>query len=134
MALRFRRSINLFPGARLNLGRKSYSVSLGIRGARYTTGTQGRRLTIGLPGTGLSFTQQIGPPSRAFRTHVLLYVLAFLILFAFVLALITMLSGLSSVRGNGSGPSIHLSSVPERTLHGLSSVAIATRDKDASNG
>jgi hypothetical protein len=91
MGLRFRRSINLFPGARLNLSLKSYSVSFGIRGARYTTGTRGRRATIGLPGTGLSFTQHVGPPSRTFKMHVLLYALALLILFALGLALITFL-------------------------------------------
>jgi hypothetical protein len=133
MGLRFRRSISLFPGARWNVGLKNYSVSLGIRGARYTTGTRGRRVTIGLPGIGFSFTQQVGPPRRAFRTHTFFCVLALLIVFALGLALITLFVGSSSIRGNSSGPPDQLSSVTDGTFT-LGRFAVAARDEDVSNG
>ena len=53
---RFRRSIKLFPGVRWNFGKKSSSISIGVRGAHYTVGTRGSRTTVGIPGTGLSYT------------------------------------------------------------------------------
>ena len=56
MAFRFRKSIRLVPGVRLNLGRKSASVSLGIRGFSKTIGTKESRTTVGIPGTGLSWS------------------------------------------------------------------------------
>ena len=55
----FRRSVTILPGVRINLGKKSASVSLGVRGLRYTTGTAGKRVTVGLPGTGLSYTKRL---------------------------------------------------------------------------
>lgn len=60
MALRFRRSIKLAPGVRLNLGKKSASVRVGPRGAGITAGSAGKRISGGLPGTGLHFTKAIG--------------------------------------------------------------------------
>jgi len=52
---RFRRSLKIFPGVRWNIGKKSSSLSFGVRGAHYTVGTAGRRTTVGIPGTGLSY-------------------------------------------------------------------------------
>ena len=60
--VRFRRSFRLLPGVRLNLGKRSTSVSLGVRGAHVTLGgPQGTRTTVGLPGTGLSYTEVSKP-------------------------------------------------------------------------
>jgi hypothetical protein len=56
MGFRFRRSRTLFPGVRLNLGKKGASVSIGPRGLKHTIGPHGRRTTVGLPGTGMSHT------------------------------------------------------------------------------
>lgn len=53
---RFRRSVKILPGIRLNIGKRSSSISLGGRGAHYTIGPSGNRTTVGLPGTGLSYT------------------------------------------------------------------------------
>jgi hypothetical protein len=58
MGLRFRKSFSLGKGARINLGKKSISASVGIPGLRATIGTSGTRGTIGAPGTGLSYTAQ----------------------------------------------------------------------------
>jgi hypothetical protein len=72
MGFRFRRSIRLVPGLRLNVGLKSASVSTGIRGLSYTAGSAGQRITVGLPGTGLYWTKAWRngatrvPVSRAF--------------------------------------------------------------------
>jgi hypothetical protein len=59
MGLRFRRSVRLLPGVKLNFGQKSSSVSIGVRGLHYTVGTRGARVTAGIPGTGLSWSQSI---------------------------------------------------------------------------
>jgi hypothetical protein len=59
MGLRFRRSIRIAPGLRLNVGLKSASVSIGRRGINYTAGTAGRRFTVGAPGTGLFWTTKV---------------------------------------------------------------------------
>jgi Protein of unknown function (DUF4236) len=57
MGFRFRRSVPLLPGVRLNLSGSGASVSLGPRGFHYTIGGKGTRVTAGIPGTGLSWTQ-----------------------------------------------------------------------------
>ena len=68
---RFRRSFRLLPGVRINLGKRSASVSLGGRGAHVTyDGPQGTRTTVGLPGSGLSYTEvskphQVAPEAAA---------------------------------------------------------------------
>ena len=60
MGFRFRRSMKLIPGVRLNFGKRGVSVSMGPRGAKLTVGPTGTRATVGLPGTGLSYTERIG--------------------------------------------------------------------------
>jgi hypothetical protein len=56
MGFRFHRSIKVFPGLRLNFGKRGISASIGVRGARVTFGKTGTRTTVGLPGSGLSYT------------------------------------------------------------------------------
>lgn len=57
MVWRFRRSLKIAPGLRLNIGKRGISsLSVGGRGVRMTFGKQGIRQTVGLPGTGLSFS------------------------------------------------------------------------------
>jgi hypothetical protein len=56
MGFRFRRSITILPGVRLNFGKRGISTSIGIRGAHVTVGKTGTRTTVGLPGSGLSYT------------------------------------------------------------------------------
>lgn len=61
MGLRFRRSIKILPGVKLNLGKKSAGVSVGTTGARYSVNSSGRKTpTIGIPGTGLSYSKSSG--------------------------------------------------------------------------
>jgi hypothetical protein len=56
MSFRFRRSVSILPGIRLNFGKRGISTSIGVRGAHVTFGPTGTRTTVGLPGTGLSYT------------------------------------------------------------------------------
>jgi hypothetical protein len=59
MGLRFRRSVRVMPGVRVNLGLRGASLSVGPKGMTYNIGPQGSRVTVGLPGTGLSYSQNV---------------------------------------------------------------------------
>jgi hypothetical protein len=56
MSFRFRRSIEILPGIRLNIGKRGVSTSIGVRGAHITVGHGEVRETVGIPGSGLSYT------------------------------------------------------------------------------
>jgi len=58
MGFRFRRSIKIFPGFRLNLSKKGIGTSVGIKGFHISTGPSGQRATTSIPGTGVSFVSQ----------------------------------------------------------------------------
>lgn len=63
MGLRFRKSVSLFPGVRLNFSKSGMSVSSGVPGFRKTINTKGQvTTTVGIPGTGLYYvdTKKIG--------------------------------------------------------------------------
>lgn len=65
--MRFRKSIKLLPGVRVNLSNSGISTSVGPKGASVNL-KPGRktRATVSLPGTGLSHTETIGgTPSPA---------------------------------------------------------------------
>lgn len=58
MGWRFRRTLKILPGVRLNFSKSGVSASLGVRGAHITLGgPTGPRVTVGLPGSGLSYTK-----------------------------------------------------------------------------
>jgi tetratricopeptide (TPR) repeat protein len=60
-SMRFRKSIKIAPGVRVNVGKKSVGVSAGVRGARYSVSSSGRRTqTVGIPGTGISHVSTKG--------------------------------------------------------------------------
>jgi hypothetical protein len=65
MGFRFRRSIRILPGIRLNIGKRGVSTSIGVRGAHVTFGRTGTRTTVGLPGSGLSYTHLEKPHQTA---------------------------------------------------------------------
>jgi hypothetical protein len=57
MGFRFRKSIKIAPGVRINLTKKGISsLSVGKRGATVNVGKKGTRGTVGLPGSGLSYS------------------------------------------------------------------------------
>ena len=56
--LRFRKSIKILPGVKLNLNKKSASVTVGSKGMHHTVSTNGNTTTsVGIPGTGLSYVE-----------------------------------------------------------------------------
>ena len=65
MGFRFRKSINLGGGFRVNLSKSGVGYSWGIKGVRFTRTAKGRsRSTFSVPGTGLSYTTESGGHRR----------------------------------------------------------------------
>lgn len=64
MGLRFRRSIKIAPGVKINLGKKGISTSIGKRGAGITFGPNGTSTHVGIPGTGVSYTKKVSSSSQ----------------------------------------------------------------------
>lgn len=60
MGLRFRRSLKLAPGVRLNLSKSGLGVSVGVRGASVSVGPRGAYANVGIPGTGISYREKLG--------------------------------------------------------------------------
>jgi hypothetical protein len=60
MAIRFRRSVKIAPGLKLNVGKRGGSVRIGGKNAGYTIGTSGRTVSASVPGTGLGFVSRKG--------------------------------------------------------------------------
>ena len=65
MTLRFRQTFTLFPGVRINVGKRGISTSIGVSGATVNIGRQGIRATVGAPGTGLSYSALVMPFGQA---------------------------------------------------------------------
>lgn len=63
MAFRFRKSVKLLPGVRVNFGLKGASLSVGPRGASVSLGKNGAYSNFSIPGTGISFREKIGSSS-----------------------------------------------------------------------
>lgn len=58
MGLRFRKSLKIAPGVKINLSKSGGSLSLGGRGATINISNRGIRSTYGIPGTGISYVTQ----------------------------------------------------------------------------
>ena len=75
MSVRFRRSLRLLPGVRLNIGTRSMSVTVGRPGATVNFSNRGTYGNVGVPGTGISIRERLdapGPPGRrAFRPRII---------------------------------------------------------------
>jgi len=59
MTWRFRRSVRILPGVRLNFGKRGTSVSIGGHGMTTTYGPNGVYQTLSIPGTGVSYRRRI---------------------------------------------------------------------------
>lgn len=65
MGFRFRKSIKILPGVRVNLSKKGVSsVSIGPRGAKLNVGENGSRVTVGIPGTGISYSENLSSTNK----------------------------------------------------------------------
>lgn len=58
MGFRYRKSINLGGGTRLNISKSGFGLSTGIKGFRVGVGPKGVRTTASIPGTGISYIKQ----------------------------------------------------------------------------
>ncbi len=63
MGWRFRKTVKILPGVRLNISRSGISASLGPNGASINLGKRGTRTTVGIPGTGISHSSLMSPPT-----------------------------------------------------------------------
>ena len=70
MSLRFRKSMKLLPGVRLNFSKETVGLSFGVPGARYTMNSKGRRtFSTGIPGTGLYNVDTLNSGTRSSRSR-----------------------------------------------------------------
>lgn len=59
MGFRYRKSINLGDGFRINLSKSGIGYSFGVKGARITKKANGGiRTTLSIPNTGLSYVSE----------------------------------------------------------------------------
>lgn len=66
MGFRFRKSIKILPGLKINLTHKGISsASIGKPGASLNIGKKGTRTSVGIPGTGLSYSKHQPYKNRA---------------------------------------------------------------------
>ena len=65
-SLRFRRSVSICKGVRLNFGKKGVSISSGIPGFRktYNFNTGKTTTSVGIPGTGIYYVDTSGPSKK----------------------------------------------------------------------
>ncbi|SEM12007.1 Protein of unknown function [Roseovarius azorensis] len=69
MVLRFRRTMKIAPGVRLNLTKKGVSARIGPRGAGITTGTSGTTVSVGIPGSGLHVSRKVKAAAKRADTQ-----------------------------------------------------------------
>ena len=56
MGIRYRKSVNILPGVKMNFSQKGFSsFSIGGKGARMTFGNKRTTASVGIPGTGLRY-------------------------------------------------------------------------------
>ena len=55
---RFRKTISVLPGVKVNLSKTGLSTSVGGKGATLNVGHGKKNVTLGIPGTGLSYRTQ----------------------------------------------------------------------------
>lgn len=66
MGFRFRKSFKIAPGVKINIGKKSSSVTFGQKGAHYTINSKGKKTaSVGIPGTGISYSASSGGGSKS---------------------------------------------------------------------
>lgn len=70
MGLRFRRSVKLAPGIRMNFSGSGVSWTLGPKGASVGIGKRGTYLNSGIPGTGFYARERLGGSDRGSRARV----------------------------------------------------------------
>lgn len=70
MGFRFRKSIKLAPGVRVNLSKSGASYSFGPRGASVSVGKRGIHSNVGIPGTGISYRTRLDSGGSASESEI----------------------------------------------------------------
>ncbi len=65
MGLRYRKSIKVSPGVKLNLSKSGISTSVGKRGSTLNFSKRGTKATVGIPGSGLSYSKMVSKQQKA---------------------------------------------------------------------
>ncbi|MBQ9346447.1 MAG: DUF4236 domain-containing protein [Oscillibacter sp.] len=61
MGFRFRKSVKIAPGVKINFGKKSTGISIGNKGGGISFNSRtGARVRASVPGTGISYTSKLG--------------------------------------------------------------------------
>lgn len=81
MPFRFRKSIKILPGVRINIGKTGISTSFGGKGFTTTIGRGKERTTIGIPGTGVSYSTERRLGSSSAKSIMWIVVVAVIISF-----------------------------------------------------
>ena len=64
MGFRFRKTIKLFPGVKLNFSKSGVSTSIGAPGATINISKRGTRGTVGILGSGISYADNLSKPDH----------------------------------------------------------------------
>lgn len=65
MVFKFRRSMKIAPGIRINVTHRGAGVRVGPKGAGYSVNTSGKQtLSGGIPGSGIHVSETISPGRR----------------------------------------------------------------------
>lgn len=64
MGFRFRKSVKIAPGVRMNVSKSGVGFSAGVKGARVSTGPRGTHLTTSIPGTGISYQTKLSKKKK----------------------------------------------------------------------
>jgi hypothetical protein len=67
MPFRFRKSLKITKGLKLNVSKSGISTSIGGKGASLNIGKRGIRKTVGIPGTGISHSSNLVPQIKTPR-------------------------------------------------------------------
>ena len=68
MGLRFRRSVKIMPGVKMNFSTSGPSLTVGPKGFTTTFGKRGKYRNVGIPGTGISARYKVGGKQRRKKT------------------------------------------------------------------
>lgn len=69
MGLRFRKTLKIFSGLKLNFSGSGVSLTVGGRGHSVTYSKKGTYVNLGIPGTGISYRKKVSGGTTAKRTR-----------------------------------------------------------------
>lgn len=66
MGFRYRKSVKIAPGVRMNISKSGASVSVGGKGGHVTVNSKGEtRVGASIPGTGVSYSEKVSGPAKS---------------------------------------------------------------------